>query len=143
MNDRRAAMPTRADAPVLAPGHVWLAGAGPGDPGLLTLDALAGLSQADVVVHDALVDRRVLALARTGQAIVLDLAMRNRADIAERLMRAGLAPSTPAAVVMGATTADERVIVSSLERVAADARQYQLGTPSIIVIGDIVKLREG
>src|SRR4051812_50107537 len=64
MNDRRAAV-MRADAPVLAPGHVWLAGAGPGDPGLLTLDALAGLSQADVVVHDALVDRRVLALART------------------------------------------------------------------------------
>src|SRR6058998_1771661 len=53
----------RTGIPVLAPGHVWLAGAGPGDPGLLTLDALAGLSQADFVVHDALVDRRVLALA--------------------------------------------------------------------------------
>src|SRR5512133_779336 len=64
MNDRRAAAVMRADPPVLAPGHVWLAGAGPGDPGLLTLDALAGLSQADVVVHDALVDVRVLALAR-------------------------------------------------------------------------------
>jgi uroporphyrin-III C-methyltransferase len=256
MNDRRAVVPTRADAPVLAPGHVWLAGAGPGDPGLLTLDALAGLSQADVVVHDALVDRRVLALARrearlefagkrggrpsadqndisirlialaragqrvlrlkggdpcvfgrggeealaltaagvpfriipgvtaglagltaaaipatfrglnralilaagygaddeaidwaalarTGQPIVLYMAMHNLADITERLMRGGLAPSTPAAVVVGATTADERVIVSSLERVAADAQQYQLGTPSIIVIGEIVKLREG
>jgi len=83
------------------------------------------------------------ALARTGQPIVLYMAMRNLADIAERLMRGGLAPSTPAAVVVGATTADERVIVSSLERVAADAQQYQLGTPSIIVIGDIVKLREG
>src|SRR5713226_6762533 len=53
----------RGGIPLLDPGHVWLAGAGPGDPGLLTLDALAGLSQADVVVHDALVDRRVLALA--------------------------------------------------------------------------------
>src|SRR5258707_5112586 len=53
----------RGEVPVLAPGHVWLAGAGPGDPGLLTLDALAGLDQADVIVHDALVDPRVLALA--------------------------------------------------------------------------------
>ena len=53
----------REGVPLLMPGHVWLAGAGPGDPGLLTLDALAGLQQADVIVHDALVDQRVLALA--------------------------------------------------------------------------------
>src|ERR1700732_4540916 len=53
----------RAGVPVFAPGTVWLAGAGPGDPGLLTLDALSGLTQADVVVHDSLVDARVLALA--------------------------------------------------------------------------------
>lgn len=55
-----------AKLPVLEPGHVWLAGAGPGDPGLLTLHALAGLAQADIIVHDALVDPRVLALARPG-----------------------------------------------------------------------------
>ena len=53
----------RTGIPGFAPGHVWLGGAGPGDPGLLTLDALAGLAQADFVVHDALVDQRVLALA--------------------------------------------------------------------------------
>src|ERR1700687_39603 len=53
----------RDQLPVLEPGHVWLAGAGPGDPGLLTLDALAGLAPADVIVHGARVDPRVLALA--------------------------------------------------------------------------------
>ena len=63
MNEQRVVGGVRAGTPVLSPGHVWLAGAGPGDPGLLTLDAFAGLSQADVVVHDALVDHRVLALA--------------------------------------------------------------------------------
>lgn len=56
----------RGHYPTLAPGEVWLVGAGPGDPGLLTLDAVAGLVQADVIVHDALVDERVLALARPG-----------------------------------------------------------------------------
>jgi uroporphyrin-III C-methyltransferase len=255
MNEGRAAGPIRVDGPVLAPGHVWLAGAGPGDPGLLTLDAFAGLSQADVVVHDALVDHRVLALAgpqarlefagkrggrpsaeqrditnrlvelaraghrvlrlkggdpcvfgrggeeavalmragvpfriipgvtaglaglttaaipatfrgmnravilaagygvddgcldwtalaRTGQPIVLYMAMRNLAKIAEELMCGGLPPSTPAAVIVSATTIDERVVVSSLARVAADAQDQLLGAPSIIVIGNIVKLRE-
>ena len=46
--------------PAMLPGHVWLAGAGPGDPGLLTLHALSALGQADTIVFDALVDERVL-----------------------------------------------------------------------------------
>ena len=50
--------------PVLEPGSVWLTGAGPGDPKLLTLHAVSGLQQADVIVHDALVPAEVLALAR-------------------------------------------------------------------------------
>ena len=49
--------------PDFVPGSVWLVGAGPGDPGLLTLYALHALRRADVVLHDALVDPRVLALA--------------------------------------------------------------------------------
>ncbi len=56
--------------PAFEPGWVWLTGAGPGDPGLLTLHALNGLRQADVIVHDALVGDGVLALARPGCEIV-------------------------------------------------------------------------
>ena len=51
------------DEPELQPGHVWLAGAGPGDPGLLTLDVLSALAQADALVHDALVSDEVVAVA--------------------------------------------------------------------------------
>jgi len=81
----------RSGVPVFVPGHVWLAGAGPGDPGLLTLDALAGLAQADVIVHDALVDPRVLSLA--GERARLEFAGKRggkpsatQADICERLI---------------------------------------------------------
>ena len=56
-------------SPVFEPGHVWLVGAGPGDPGLLTLHAAHALSQADVIVHDALVDKQCLALARPGAVV--------------------------------------------------------------------------
>ena len=61
--------PVDGDWPELLPGWVWLVGAGPGDPGLMTLHALNALAQADVIVYDALVDRRILDWARPGAEV--------------------------------------------------------------------------
>ncbi|MEM1298841.1 MAG: uroporphyrinogen-III C-methyltransferase [Pseudomonadota bacterium] len=55
--------------PELLPGWVWLVGAGPGDPGLMTLHALNALRQADVVVYDALVEPSILEWVRPGASV--------------------------------------------------------------------------
>lgn len=52
------------------PGEVWLAGAGPGDPRLLTLLAVHALRSADDIIYDALVDSRVLDLAYEGANLI-------------------------------------------------------------------------
>ncbi|MCB2075637.1 MAG: uroporphyrinogen-III C-methyltransferase [Novosphingobium sp.] len=52
------------------PGSVWLVGAGPGDPDLLTRRAERLIGEASVIFHDALVGEGVLALARPGTRLV-------------------------------------------------------------------------
>lgn len=51
-------------------GKVWLAGAGPGDSGLLTIKAKQVLEQADVVVYDHLVGKDILAMIRSDQKAI-------------------------------------------------------------------------
>ena len=53
----------RLNLPNLEKGWVWLVGAGPGDPGLITALGLRALSQADTILYDALVDEALLALS--------------------------------------------------------------------------------
>src|SRR5579863_10069621 len=54
----------RLQLPRMEPGWVWLVGAGPGDPGLITALGLQALADADYVLYDALVDEQLLALSR-------------------------------------------------------------------------------
>lgn len=63
MTDTILSRLAQADFPPFDAGTVWLVGAGPGGPGLLTLLGLHALGAADVIVHDALVSPDILALA--------------------------------------------------------------------------------
>ena len=51
-------------------GKVFLIGAGPGDPGLLTIKAACAIATADVVVYDYLVNPQVLAHSRPGAELI-------------------------------------------------------------------------
>ncbi|GBD22437.1 Uroporphyrinogen-III C-methyltransferase [bacterium HR29] len=237
-------------------GRVWLVGAGPGDPGLLTLAGREALERADVVLFDALVDERLLQFARPEaerlfvgkrageasvdqqeiEALMVRLAKEGKrvvrlkggdpfvfgrggeealalrkagvpftvvpgvtsaiaapayagipvthrglaasvfiatgsrggdearavdwrgaaaADtvvvlmgglrleaIAEAMIAAGKTPATPAAVIQWGTRSDQRVVRGTLATIAADAARAELGTPALLVVGEVVRLGE-
>jgi uroporphyrin-III C-methyltransferase len=56
-------MLAKLNLPALEKGWVWLVGAGPGDPGLITALGLKALSEADVILYDALAHEALLALS--------------------------------------------------------------------------------
>jgi uroporphyrin-III C-methyltransferase len=70
------------------PGKVWLVGAGPGDPDLLTLRATRLIMHARLIVHDGLVDPAILALARAGTRMISVAKSRSRHTMAQEAINA-------------------------------------------------------
>jgi uroporphyrin-III C-methyltransferase len=105
---------------------------------------LRGINRAVIFAagHGADEDFDWAPLARTGQPIVLYMVMHNLERNAAALMDGGLAGATPAAVIASATTPRQRVLVSTLEKLAGEARTQEFEPPAIVVIGDIVAMRE-
>jgi uroporphyrin-III C-methyltransferase len=67
--------------PAFAPGWVWLAGAGPGDPGLVTALGIHAIATADVILYDALVNEALLKFARAGAEVIYAGKRRGQASI--------------------------------------------------------------
>ena len=253
----KAGRDAAARAGQAGPGAVYLVGAGPGDPELLTIKGRRLLARADTVVYDALVDPRLLDLcpasasrvfvgkrsgchtrsqeeinatlveeARAGRTVVrlkggdpfmfgrggeeaealagagirfevvpgvsagtaipacagiplthrdvtgevvfltghdsaaatspvdwaryaaspatlvVFMGLANLGDIARVLIEHGRDPDCPAAVISNGTTEAQRTVVAPLERIADEASSAGIAAPALIVIGDVVRMRE-
>ncbi len=77
----------------------------------------------------------------TGTICVL-MGMRRIEEITQAIIEGGRDPATPAAVVRWAARPKQRTVVSTLGEIAGAARKSGLSSPAIIIVGEIVQLRE-
>ncbi len=82
------------------------------------------------------------ALVRTKGTLVFLMGVQALEEIMENLMLAGIAGSMPAAILQQGTTADQRRVTATVATLAEEARKRQIGPPSVIIVGEVVKLAE-
>ncbi len=81
-------------------------------------------------------------LARSAETLVVLMGTAWLSDIVARVIRGGRDPNTPAAAVASATGAAQRVVVAPLHELAVRVREARMRAPTVIVIGEVVRLRE-
>jgi uroporphyrinogen III methyltransferase / synthase len=81
-------------------------------------------------------------LADPNQTLVFLMASGNLDAIARRLIAHGLGESTPVAVVQDGTRPTQRTCVGTLATIAEETQRARIGPPAVVVIGDVVKVRE-
>jgi len=82
------------------------------------------------------------ALARPNQTIVIYMGLLGLPVLCRELAAHGLPASTPAAIVQQGTTAHQRVVVGTLETLPALTVEAKLKPPTLIIVGNVVKLQE-
>jgi uroporphyrin-III C-methyltransferase/precorrin-2 dehydrogenase/sirohydrochlorin ferrochelatase len=79
-------------------------------------------------------------LARLGGTLVLLMGVDTLRPICRRLVRGGLAPETPAAIIQCGTTPDQRVVTGTVANIAARAQAARIRPPATTVIGEVAAL---
>jgi uroporphyrin-III C-methyltransferase / precorrin-2 dehydrogenase / sirohydrochlorin ferrochelatase len=82
------------------------------------------------------------ALAAGPGTLVLLMAVARLPEVARELVKRGRDASTPAAVICDGTTERQQVLVSTLGQVAEDAAANGVRPPAVVVVGEVVRLRE-
>jgi uroporphyrinogen III methyltransferase/synthase len=70
------------------------------------------------------------------------MGMKNLSSIVENLLIHGRNPDTPVALIQWGTRTDQRVVTGTLKNILENVKAARLGPPAIIVVGEVVKLRE-
>ena len=79
------------------------------------------------------------ALARSGTTLVVYMALRRLKKISHALIAAGTRPETPACAVENGTLRNQREVISTLGGLANDVLNAEIGSPAIVVIGEVVR----
>lgn len=92
--------------------------------------------------QDEMADIDFEAMAKGKDTCVFLMGLGKVGEIAEKLMEAGMKKDTMAAVISCATTQKQRTVTAELCHIAEEVIQAELPSPALIVVGDVVKLRE-
>lgn len=79
-------------------------------------------------------------LATASDTLVVLMGSARLSQLARGIISAGRPAATPAAVVMAATTPEQRQVIATLGTVTEVARQQRLTSPSILIVGEVVSL---
>jgi len=82
------------------------------------------------------------AIVRPRQTVVIYMGFQNLDELCRELVAHGLAPGTPAAMVQQATTAAQRVVTADLATLPQRAHAAGIKPPTLIIVGEVVRLRE-
>lgn len=82
------------------------------------------------------------ALARPHQTIVVYMGLLGLTELCQQLISHGLPATTPAAIVQQGTTANQRVLTGTLETLPASVAAESLKPPTLIIVGEVVKLHQ-
>lgn len=91
---------------------------------------------------EAVVELDWPALTRPNQTVVIYMGLVGLDQICAKLITHGLPANTPAAVVQQGTTIRQRVVVGDLSNLAVKVNAAELKPPCLIIVGEVVKLRE-
>jgi uroporphyrin-III C-methyltransferase/precorrin-2 dehydrogenase/sirohydrochlorin ferrochelatase len=81
-------------------------------------------------------------LVKEQQTLVFYMGLAGLPDICDQLLKHGMSSSTPVAIIQQGTTQTQKVVVGNLDRIADLAVEKEIQAPTIIIIGEVVKLQE-